>query len=65
MKSRSEAEQELRDAFAALDQNGDGVVTLEAAALRPAERSCGRVHFFGGAVWGNFREIANCGDPVG
>ena len=35
------------------------------AAVREAERSCGRVHFFGGAVWGNFRENANCGDPPG
>ena len=22
-------------------------------------------NFFGGAVWGNFRENANCGDPPG
>ena len=22
-------------------------------------------NFFGGAVWGNFRENANCGDPSG
>ena len=30
VKSRSEAERELREVFAALDQNGDGRVTLEA-----------------------------------
>ena len=35
------------------------------AAVDQAERSCGRVHFFGGAVWGVFRENANCGDPPG
>merc|ERR1719183_3151041 len=29
VKSRSEAEKELREVFAVLDQNGDGVVTLE------------------------------------
>ena len=31
--------------------------------------ACGRpellANFFGGAVWGNFRENANCGDPPG
>ena len=47
---------------------GDGqgrVHVASRAAVDQAERSCGRVHFFGGAVWGVFRENANCGDPVG
>ena len=32
---------------------------------RPAGRAQLLANFFGGAVWGVFRENANCGDPPG
>ena len=34
-----------------------------AGALRPG--GAAGANFFGGAVWGVFRENANCGNPVG
>ena len=34
----------------------------ESGRLRPSELLA---NYFGGAVWGNFRENANCGDPPG
>ena len=35
----------------------------ESGRLRPS--GAAGASFFGGAVWGNFRENANCGDPPG
>ena len=35
----------------------------ESGRLRPS--GAAGANFFGGAVWGNFRENANCGDPPG
>jgi len=42
---------------------------LVAKTMRSRRAAAGRAellaNFFGGAVWGNFRENANCGDPPG
>ena len=40
---------------------------LVAESGKSGERPSGAAgaNFFGGAVWGNFRENANCGDPPG
>ena len=51
---------ERRNAFTALVKN-------EVASRAAAEsgRAQLRALILGGAVWGNFRENANCGDPPG
>ena len=44
----------------------DGTFDLVAESGREARPSgAAGANFFGGAVWGNFRENANCGDPPG
>ena len=48
---------------------GTNRVMHEASEKSRRAAACGRAellaNFFGGAVWGVFRENANCGDPVG
>ena len=39
------------------------LLVAESGRLRPS--GAAGANFFGGAVWGGFRENANCGDPPG
>ena len=44
-------------------RRGSGIQVAESG--RAGGRAELLANFFGGAVWGNFRENANCGDPPG
>ena len=45
--------------------DGDHGTSRPGRGERPAGRAELLANFFGGAVWGVFRENANCGDPPG
>ena len=62
MPSASDAVQSV---FAATDVEGKTALEIARSRRAAAGRAELLANFFGGAVWGVFRENANCGDPPG